>query len=381
MITMLPKLYKKTSTGAIQYWETYVAENSDHSVGYDIWTKYGQVGGKEQTSVDLISKGKNEGRANETSVQQQAVAEANATWTKKKKSGYVENIESAQADETDEIIEGGIVPMLAKKFADQAHKIKYPAFVQPKLDGIRCIAIIKDGKCTLWSRTRKPITSCPHIVQELEETFGDAVLDGELYNHDFKKDFEKIVSAVRKETPEEGYLNVQYHIYDKVNKVPFFMREKFLSGMAKSMPVVTIPTYVKFVKTESVAGEDEVFDKFQEYLLEGFEGCMVRQSDGLYVNKRSSDLLKVKEMDDTEFKIVDVKEGRGKLAGHAIFICYMPSIDDTFDAKLKGDTEYLKKLWEDPSLWKEKLLTVQHQGYTAYGKPRFPVGLRIRDDL
>src|ERR1700677_3961813 len=114
-------LYKKTSTGAIQYWEIYVLENPDHSKGYDIWTKYGQVGGKEQKTVDIILEGKNIGKANETSPLQQAKAEAEATWTKKKKSGYVESIASAQDDETDALIEGGILPMLAHTFDKQGH--------------------------------------------------------------------------------------------------------------------------------------------------------------------------------------------------------------------------------------------------------------------
>ncbi len=121
-------------------------------------------------------------------------------------------------------------------------------------------------------------------------------------------------------------------------------------------------------------------DFFAQFTAQGFEGAMLRNVNSLYVNKRSYDLQKVKEFDDSEFGIAGVKEGRGKLAGHAIFICELgPKGGETFDVKLKGDTEYLKKLWEDKSLWEGKMLTVQFQGLTAYGVPRFPVGIAIRD--
>src|SRR5574338_1393561 len=98
-IFALPRLYKKTSTGAIQYWEIQVLETPNSGTFYDLLTEYGQLGtDSPQITVDTITKGKNVGKKNETSISQQAEAEARAKWEKQKKKGYVETIEAEQAD-------------------------------------------------------------------------------------------------------------------------------------------------------------------------------------------------------------------------------------------------------------------------------------------
>lgn len=366
----LATLYKKSTTGKIQQWTISVS-------GTTITTIHGQVGGKLQETTDVITEGKNIGKKNETTAAQQAELEAEAKWEKQLKKGYVQNLDDAKTDKVDEIIEGGIVPMLAHKYSEQAHKIKYPAFVQPKLDGIRCIAIVKDGEATLWSRTRKPITSCPHIIQELEAAFEtqDIILDGELYNHEMKADFEKIVSLVRQEEPAEGHEIVQYHVYDTVSDESFKHRYAKLHRMFRMFEFFAL----QLVQTEVAKTEDDVMEFFDKYRKQGYEGAMMRNVESLYVNKRSYDLQKVKEFDDAEYPIVGVEEGRGKLTGHAIFVCKTEEGKE-FLAKMKGDTAQLKRFFDDHSLWQGKKLTVQYQGLTGKEKvPRFPVGVAIRD--
>lgn len=384
MTKTFPTLYKKTNTGAIQFWTISVEEKQvERPTGTmtagNIRTVYGQVGtDSPQTTEDLILHGKNPGKKNETTPLQQAVKEAQAKWKKQKKNGYVETVEAAQNEELDELIEGGIVPMLAHKFSEQAHKIKYPAFVQPKLDGIRCIAIVKDGTATLWTRTRKPITSVPHIIQELEAAFEnmDIILDGELYNHQMKSDFEKIVSLVRQEEPGEGHEIVQYHVYDMVSDEDFKYRYAQLHRMFRMFEFYSL----QLVQTEVAQTEDQVMEYFDKYRSQGYEGAMMRNVASKYVNKRSYDLQKVKEFDDAEFRIVGIEEGRGKLAGHVgSFVCEMDN-GKTFLAKAKGATERLKDYFEQHELWQGKKLTVQYQGLTGKeGVPRFPVGVAIRD--
>lgn len=378
-----PTLYKKTSTGAIQFWTIAALTSFDgERVRYDvaaIRTNYGQLGTENpQETIDHIFEGKNIGKKNETSPYEQAGAEAQAKWEKQKKKGYVESIEAAQADELDDLIEGGIVPMLAHGYKDQAHKIKYPAYVQPKLDGIRCIAILKDGKCTLWSRTRKPITGVPHIARAIEAAFSqDIILDGELYNHDFKANFEKIVSFVRQEKPAAGHEVVQYHVYDLPSDEVFSNRATKLRYIKSSW----FPNR-EIVKVETVQIDDEAeaMNYFQLWRKEGYEGAMIRNAEGKYVNKRSYDLQKMKEFDDAEFEIIGVEEGRGKLAGHVgAFKCRMADGKE-FLAKMSGDTEKLREYFNFESSWHGKKLTVKYQGLTgANGVPRFPIGVAIRD--
>lgn len=392
----LPTLYKKTNTGAIQYWTISVEEKS-FGKG-EIKTEYGQVGtDSPQVTVDVISEGKNPGKKNATTAIQQAEKEAQAKWEKQKKKGYVDSLAGAQNDELDELIEGGEEPMLAEAYMDiiydqrpghendpptyvktkEAKKIKFPVFVQPKLDGIRCIAIIKGGEVTLWSRTRKPINSVPHIVQELEAAFEnmDIILDGELYNHDMKSDFEKIVSLVRQKEPGEGHEVVQYHVYDIINGESFKHRFAQLHRIFRMYEFYGI----KAVGTDVAKTEEEVLTKFEKHVKTGYEGAMLRNVDSEYAQRRSMDLQKMKPFIDDDFPIVGVQEGRGKMAGLAIFTCQAKN-GNTFEVKLKGELESLRKYVQDHTLWQNKKLSVRYFGLTNKEKvPRFPVGIVVRD--
>jgi DNA ligase-1 len=134
------------------------------------------------------------------------------------------------------------------------------------------------------------------------------------------------------------------------------------------------------VDTQTVSQED-VTQAFKQYRSLGYEGAMLRDPESLYVGDRSYGLLKVKEFDDSEFKIVNVNEGRGKLKGHAIFECITEDGAEKFEAKLKGETSHLKTIFENPQDYIGKSLTVQYQGRTKNHIPRFPVGLRVRQDV
>lgn len=367
----LPTLYKKTSTGADQQWKIGTEGNC-------IITEWGQVGGKIQFTRDYITKGKNLGKANATTPVQQARAEAQAQWEKKLKKGYVKSVNDARAGKVDKVIEGGVSPMLAHRFDEQGHKIVYPAFVQPKLDGHRCIAVVKNGKATLWSRTRKPITGVPHIVKDIEAWATrvnrlNIVLDGELYNHDFRARFEELTSFIRKPEPRPGHEVIQFHVYDIASEGTFADRHCILKAFSLGGSLVVVETF-------AVSDEDELMLAFEQFLAKGYEGLMVRNTAGLYVNTRSYDLQKIKEFMDAEFEVVGVEEGRGKLKGHAIFVCQTET-GDKFRAKMKGETTALKQYWEKPELAVGKRLTVKFQGITKYYVPRFPVALRFREDV
>jgi len=359
-----PILYKKTSTGAIQMWEIA-------TLNCDIITRFGQVDGKIQLTRDTICDGKNIGRSNSTTPEEQAKSEAQSQWEKKVKKGYVEDIDRAENGKTD--IEGGTFPMLAKSYKKDGDKIKFPAYVQPKLDGHRCLG---EGNGKLWSRTRKPITSSPHISKAVNGKIKNSCyFDGELYNHNYKNNFEHITHLIRQEEPTDGHENIQYHIYDVVMPGTFEERNKWLINNIPNDPNIIL------VETLKVGNENELMEAFEKFIEMGYEGAIVRNANGLYVNKRSADLQKIKEFDDSEFKIIGIEEGRGKLHGHVgSFICVTKNGEE-FKAKMKGEINKLKEYFDNNELWEKKVLTVQYQGLTKYGIPRFPVGLRIRKDI
>ena len=366
-----PTLYKKTATGATQMWEIRVD-------GFKIITRFGQVGGTIQETAPTLCSKKNVGRGNQTTAEEQAELEAEAQWIKKQKKDYVQD-KNPTAGATSDLVEGGILPMLAHKFSEHGEKLKYPCLIQPKLDGNRCIATHPGGgeqSYQLWSRTRKPILSMGHIIHALDWTeCGGLPFDGELYNHAYRDKFEELTHFIRQTKAELGCDIVQFHVYDmpipgKSFRDRYAVLQQQFSGANKG-PVV-------LVETLEVANEDELMIAFEEFLYQGYEGAIARNADGLYVNKRSYDLLKIKTFDDSEFKVTGVKEGKGKMVGHGIFTC-VTSKGVEFDAKMKGGLEDLRKYWDDPTLAVGKMLTVQYQGLTnKNGVPRFPVALRLR---
>jgi ATP-dependent DNA ligase len=122
---------------------------------------------------------------------------------------------------------------------------------------------------------------------------------------------------------------------------------------------------------------------FAHYRSQKYEGCMVRNLGGLYEGHpthRSNDLQKVKAFQDDDWPIVGVVAGRGKLADCGIFVCETKS-GKRFEAKMIGELTELKQYLKHPEQFIGKLLTVQYQGLTDDGLPRFPVALRIREDL
>ena len=373
MTKELPKLYKTTGTGKTQTWQIFVD-------GADTYTKYGPTDGTIQTSARETALPKNGGRANSTTAEEQAVLDAESKWRKKLASGYVQTLGEIAAGTVDSSIQGGIFPMLAKTYRKDGDKIAFPAYAQPKLDGHRCIAVVDGrGRCTLWTRKRKPYASVPHIVRAVEALgLKDVVLDGELYANAFHDRFEELAHLVRQGEPEEGHQAVEYHVFDLQGDEGFGRRyerlQKLLAHARK--PIVLVDTC-------RVDGESALLSAFEDYRALGYEGAMVRNVQGAYEahpTHRSSDLQKIKTFDDAEWPIVGIKEGKGKLAGHAIFTCRTED-GSTFDVKLAGDSSALRDYFENPDKAIGKLLTVQYQGLTGKsGVPRFPVGLRLRED-
>ena len=375
LVKTYPKLFKKTSTGAIQEWSICVVMMDNIAT---IVANYGQVNGKIQESTEQVLEGKNAGKANATTAIEQALAQAESTWKKRLKKGYVENIEDAELGKTNEIIEGGIFPMLAHKFSEQGHKIRYPALCQPKMDGTRCVSMSYNQNNSLWSRTRKPINSVPHIVKALKDSGISHALDGELYSHDYRNKFEELLSYIRQDNPKEGHEVVEYHVYDIPNEMTNEKRNELLQSYKDKF----MDTPIHIVETIVVNDEEELMAAFEHFLAEGYEGCMVRNMDGLYVNKRSYDLQKVKEFQDSEYRVVDVKVGnKGSMAGKAVFVCETEN-GTQFSAKMIGDMNNLVKFAENPELIIGKMLTVKYQGLTTKNNvPRFPVAMRIREDI
>ena len=206
-----------------------------------------------------------------------------------------------------------IKPMLAHKVGKKEIDWSAKNFIQPKLDGVRCI-FTKDGA---YSRAGKQFKNVAHIEEDLEDFFNDnpnSVLDGELYNHALKHDFEKIISLVRKQKPtdedrfEAGNL-VQYHVYDTIwDGVTYEDRYNWLR---MNLPIYETMTLIANTTVDGMAEAKMLHDV---HLAQGYEGSMLR-TNGLYERKRSYNLQKFKDFHDTEATITGYEEGKGKRQG------------------------------------------------------------------
>lgn len=207
-----------------------------------------------------------------------------------------------------------IKPMLAHKVNENRIDFSEKVFIQPKLDGVRCI-FTKDGA---YSRTGKKFYNLRHIELRLERFFKahpNAVLDGELYNHTLRDDFEQIISLVRKQKPtDEDRRNaqhlIQYHVYDCIAEGPNYNeRLNWLKSQHKLFNNVVIP-----VDTLHVYSYEDATKTHKLFLKQGYEGSILRL-DAPYEQKRSYNLQKFKDFSDDEATIVGYEAGKGKRTG------------------------------------------------------------------
>ena len=203
---------------------------------------------------------------------------------------------------------------VGKKPVDWSEKV----FMQPKLDGVRCVIQLDEtGKVIAYSRTGKLWLNIRHILKDLKPFFDqqpDVILDGELYNHDLRNDFEQIISLVRTQKPS-AYMRskskklVQFHCYDYANgNEPYSQR-------MRNLTVSDMYSYcVKYVPTHQVRNAGLGNAKHQAFLDQGYEGSILRL-DTEYQCKRSYGLQKFKDFHDDEATIVGYEEGKGKRQG------------------------------------------------------------------
>ena len=359
----LPKLFKKREAGGLQEWSIEVEAGKYR-------TTSGAVGGKMVVSEWTEAVVKNAGRANATSVEDQALSEAQSKWTKKHDSGYRED--PAELDSVDLF-----KPMLAEKVIDYP-VTQFPVYVQPKLDGARC-AGRPNG---LWSRKGKPWITTPHIEKEVVKLlaeFPNLVLDGELYNHEFHDDFNRIISIIKKGKPTaedfaESEKYAQYHVYDcqftDLPDLTFKQRQDKLRAILEAQGM----EYIVLVDTKLVSSEEEM-DAFHAACMEaGYEGSMIR-TDTAYENKRTKALLKRKEFIDAEFELEDVEEGKGNAAGMA----YRVVLKGVGNAGMRGNAAFRKDLLINKAKYIGKQVTVRYQNMTPDGKLRIGIMLCVRD--
>jgi DNA ligase-1 len=380
-----PTLYGMSSKGVVKIWKIWAQEFAVNSA---ILTEHGQEGGKMQLATEVIREGKNIGKANETSHFEQACLEAESKWNKKHDANYTEDKTLILGDKiaVAEANKKKLLPMLAQKYKERAHHLVWPAWAQPKLDGVRCLVERKGGKIIFRSRKAKIYKNFNLYMED--EFLGflkdGEILDGEMYNHG-DLTFQELVSLVKDEkTPDLDTLKryVKFWCYDRPRGNAGF-EERYVNWDVN----VNHLQYIRTVDTIRVHNDAEVNERHGQFVGDGFEGTIIRSGgDEPYVFQyRANQLQKKKDFIDEEFVIVGCKQGSGSAEGHATFRCQTEFAvggsynDGSFDVTCKTTHKKRKEQWENHKKYIGKELTVRFFCRTDAGIPKWPVGIVPRD--
>tara|TARA_B100000073_G_scaffold347672_1_gene362803 strand:- start:804 stop:2027 length:1224 start_codon:yes stop_codon:yes gene_type:complete len=373
---MLPLLFSKNKHNNYVYWKIYVIDDKiyrEMRTGED---------GKIRIFPEIECKGKNVGRKNETSDHEQALFESYSMWLKKQDQNYfIFN----SSEKTPIVKPVNILPMLANKFEDRKQYLEKPFGVSPKLDGVRVIARFIEDELVLTSRLGKEFIFMNNLRHHLNSVLDvNTILDGELYSHTIP--FNAISGATRaKKTPSKFDNMIEMWVFDIIDE------EKSYKDRMKQLKQIQYnydkkfnkkKKLIKFVYYDEVRTQEEVEIAHDKYVEKGYEGVMCRNLNGKYKLKhRSNDLLKFKNFEDSEFKIVDAKKGTGTEEGAIVFMCETES-GKKFDVRPRGEIDKRREMFCNKDDYIGKMLTVRYQNTGIMNEdsvPRFPVGIEVRD--
>lgn len=353
-------IFKRGTDGKIRQWN-FIVDGAKWAV------LSGIMGGTPTQSKWTTAKPKNVGKANATTAEQQAMAEGVAKREEKLRSEYRANV----AD-LDSVPRG---PMLAATYAGNLDFAK-GVWCQPKLDGIRAL-ITKDSAIT---RSLQPHTNVGHIMEAMRPVFDAYPLmpfDGELYNHDHKDNFNKLIRMVRKvdldaDLKREVETTLQYHIYD-VALPEFSFRQR--AEALKAIGDLFFPNHpiIKIVPTFRCGSQEFLDGMNGDFLTQGFEGQMIRLDTPYEWDTRSKGLLKRKEFITEEFPLVRIEAGEGNWSGMAKRIVFRLPDGRECGAGMRGDQEFATELLQ--RLPVPEQVTIRYFNLTPDGVPRFPVAV------
>lgn len=348
-------LYKKDSKGKLRIFK--ICTKGDNLI-----QESGLIDGKLVLHSKVCTP-KNVGKSNETTGKEQAISELESEWKQKQDEGYFETLLEANTEEV-------ILPMLAKSYNDEKHKIDWSAenvYIQPKLDGMRCLAHITDGCAVLVSRDGKFINGLDHIRKDLSTIAGNVILDGELYAHGLN--FQENMRLIKKYRPGETE-QIKYHVYDLISNQPFFKRK--VRGFIKDLDTcVEVSTY-------EISNEIQLSNFHTLFLKEGYEGSIIRHGvEGYKKNGRSSNLLKYKDFKDIDVKIINIVPADQRPSWGVPVLEYNGK---TFQAGMKFSHKEREEWLKNKKKYIGETAIIRFFEWTEDGLPRFPVCIGTRLD-
>lgn len=358
---MKETIYKRDSNGNLRF-------ISIEAEGASINQLSGLYGSNNLVPHTKEATPKNVGRSNETTAEEQAILEVAAFIKDKLTKGYFLTIKEVGS----EVV---ILPQLAKDYFKERKKVLYgkdKIVVQPKLDGMRCLAFVKkNGQVKLISRAGKPINNMMHIEKQLSQLGMDIILDGELYVHG--EGFQTNMSYVKKYYPGKSE-RIIFNVYDVVDfDLPYLERTEVLNHISFDN-VRTLPYFEVF-------NEEEVASFFEQFIREGYEGLMVKISkSGYKSNARISELLKYKKFIDIQLPILDIVPADQRPDWGIPLYEWQGAKENVLRSNTKMTHEQRVDLLANKADYIGKIAEIRFFEYSDTGVPRFPVTVGIRLD-
>jgi len=361
MIIKRKTLFCKDAKKRIRVWgfETFLdSGNEEVTIKYF----YGRHEGQLQENTEKVSFG-NAGRT----LEEQTNLILNSRIKKKLDEGYVYDIKVAQNEDRVNAL-GYAQPMKAQpEKALIPSRIPESVFVQRKYNGHRCLIVKDDDKFIAYSKKGLRINSIPEILEELKLSNlpNGTVLDGELYHHGTP--LQTINSWVKRRQANSSKLN--FICFDVVSKEIFRERIKFIEkNVVPTLRVIVAGTYE--------INKKQIYEMFESFVREKYEGEIVRFPDGKYEEgKRSYSVIKIKKILDAEFLIVNVIESA---EGFGILVCVTDK-GKKFRCYAPGD-EYDKiDAFKNKRRYIGKYVKIEFSDWTINKLPQQPVALFIRE--
>jgi len=257
--------------------------------------------------------------------------------------------------------------------------------IEPKYDGLRCIAFIdKNYGVTFVSRNNKSMFNLGHVEKQLSDLFkkkkvNDVILDGEMYAANWNDS----ITILRSQKTAVDNRAIKYYVFDvitteewkKQSSIPLEKRKEKLIDIfdkAELDNVEMTPFY-------NVKNLSEAEKKYEILLNQKFEGAVLKNLNAEYPFGRNKAWLKWKPCETYDVEVVDYQEGTGKNKGMlGAFICEYKGVKIHVGSGYTDNERIM--FWKDKDKMIGKTVEVKCQEVTKDGSFRFPVFLKLRED-
>jgi DNA ligase-1 len=277
----------------------------------------------------------------------------------------------------------GTVPtfevQLAQKFEEKRLRGRTEVAVEPKLDGIRCLAVVRKGSVTMLARSGKQITNFDETVGAQLLELGDGAYDGEIMGRDF--------TALMRQAYRKDHVDVSdtyFALFDFLPLSEWDSKETVLTCSVRYQElrsrVVPGLQWVRVVPRSVVPPDwDTIKGLHDEYAAQGYEGAMVKDTSAPYRFGRGTEVMKLKAFHDVDLEIEGFVEGTGKHEGKlgSVVVSY-----EGVEVQVGSgwSDELREEVWADREAFLGRVIEVRYQEVTPDGSLRFPTFRCFRND-